>query len=235
MEGRTILKDTTNTQEQLLNHNTVLDEKHQVSLRYLIMKRIMDVFGSLIGILITIPIAAILWIAYQFGENRGPLFFKQKRIGKDGKVFYIYKFRSMIVNAEGRLKENEVLYKQYRQNNYKLEQEQDPRVTKLGRILRKTSIDEFPQFFNVIKGELSIVGPRPVVEEELNEYKNYKTLFLSVKPGITGYWQTRGRSDIGYPERVYIELDYVRNQCLSLDIKIIFSTVLQVLKRKGAY
>lgn len=127
-----------------------------------------------------------------------------------------------------------MLYQKYIQNNYKLEPEEDPRITGIGRF-KKTSLDELPQFINVLKGEMSLVGPRPVVKEELAEYKSRKDLFLSVKPGITGYWQVSGRSDVGYPERVDLELHYVYNQSVLFDIKILFLTLLHVLLRKGAY
>ncbi|WP_270606135.1 sugar transferase [Bacillus mobilis] len=202
---------------------------------YLIIKRGIDILGAVLGIIIFSPIFILIPLLYMRGENRGPVFFKQDRIGINGEKFYIYKFRSMVVNAERKLKENEVLYQKYIQNNYKLEPEEDPRITGIGRFLRKTSLDELPQFINVLKGEMSLVGPRPVVKEELAEYKNRKHLFLSVKPGITGYWQVSGRSDVGYPERVDLELHYVYNQSVLFDIKILFLTFLHVLLRKGAY
>lgn len=126
----------------------------------------------------------------------------------------------MIVDADEKLKANKVLYQKYLKNNYKLEPEEDPRITKLGRFLRKTSLDEIPQLINVIKGDMSLVGPRPVVEEELLEYGERKNEFLSVKPGITGYWQVSGRSNVGYPERVNLELYYVNNQSLLFDLYI---------------
>ena len=163
------------------------------------------------------------------------MFFKQQRYGKNGEKFNIYKFRSMVKNADEKLKSNKHLYEKYVQNNYKLEQDEDPRITKLGRFLRKTSLDELPQLINVLKGEMSIVGPRPIVDEELIEYKHLKDDFLSVKPGITGYWQISGRSEVGYPERVDLELYYVYHQSLLLDIKIILKTVVVVFLKKGAY
>ena len=141
----------------------------------------------------------------------------------------------MVVNADEKLKSNKELYGQYLKNNYKLEQFDDPRITKVGRVLRKTSLDELPQLINVLKGEMSIVGPRPIVKDELKEYKHLKGDFLSVKPGITGYWQICGRSDVGYPERVDLELYYIYNQALLLDIKIILKTIIVVIFKKGAY
>lgn len=141
----------------------------------------------------------------------------------------------MIVNAEEKLKADKELYQKYLKNNYKLEPHEDPRITKLGRFLRATSLDEIPQLINVLKGEMSLVGPRPVVKEELEEYGVKVNEFLSVKPGLTGYWQVSGRSEVGYPERVDLELYYVYNQSLLLDIKIILKTIWIVLLKKGAY
>ncbi|WP_312098381.1 sugar transferase [Niallia sp.] len=202
---------------------------------YGVLKRMMDLIGAIVGIILTFPIMILLTTFYLFGENKGSILFKQKRIGKNGREFYIYKFRSMVVDAERKLKENETLFKKYVENNFKLEQDEDPRITKFGKFIRKTSLDELPQFLNVLKGEMSLVGPRPVVVEELSEYGNEKAKFLSVKPGVTGYWQVCGRSNVGYPERVNVELYYVYNKSLSLDIKILFKTVIQVLLKKGAY
>ncbi|WAA11380.1 sugar transferase [Fervidibacillus albus] len=194
-----------------------------------------DILGAIFGLLISSPLFIIIFVMYFFGENKGPVFFKQLRYGKDGKLFYIYKFRSMVVNADQKLKANKALYQKYLKNNYKLDPGEDPRITKLGRFLRKTSLDELPQFFNVLKGDMSLVGPRPIVEEELQEYKDRKRDFLSVKPGITGYWQVSGRSDVGYPERADLELYYVYNQSLQLDLKIMLKTILVVFLKKGAF
>lgn len=200
-----------------------------------VIKRFIDILGALVGITILLPVIFIFLCFYQFSENKGPTFFRQVRIGQNGKEFYIYKFRSMVVNAEEKLKSDKELYDKYIANNYKLEPNEDPRITKFGQFIRSTSMDELPQFINVLKGDMSLVGPRPVVVEELKEYGIKKADFLSVKPGITGYWQVCGRSDVGYPERVDIELYYVYNNSLTLDIKILLKTVVQVLFRKGAY
>lgn len=202
---------------------------------YLCAKRIMDLLGAMVGLIIFSPIFLVISILYMTGDNKGPIFFKQIRMGKYGKKFYIYKFRSMIVNAEEKLKGNEILYKKYIDNNYKLEPIEDPRITKVGQFLRKTSLDELPQFLNVLKGDMSLVGPRPVVQEELIEYGKRKDEFLSVKPGLTGYWQVSGRSDVGYPERVDLELYYAYNASLWFDIKILLLTVKNVVVGRGAY
>lgn len=202
---------------------------------YLRIKRYMDIAGASAGLIIFSPLFFLIWLMNRQEEERGPLLFKQARIGQNGKLFTIYKFRSMVVDADAKLKANELLHRKYLANNYKLEPEEDPRITKMGRILRKTSLDELPQLINVLKGDMSLVGPRPVVEEEIVEYKERKALFLSVKPGVTGYWQVSGRSNVGYPERVDLEVHYVYNKSLLFDIKILCKTVLIVLTKQGAY
>lgn len=209
--------------------------KNDRKLTYLFFKRVIDIIGAIVGIILVIFLIFIFSLFYLFGENKGPMFFKQERIGKNGAKINVYKFRSMVIDAERKLKENKILYQKYLKNNYKLEQNEDVRITKFGRFIRKTSLDEFPQFINVLKGEMSLVGPRPVIAEELIEYKDNASAFLSVKPGITGYWQASGRSQVGYPERVDIELYYVFNKSFLLDSKIIFKTVGQVILRRGAY
>ncbi|WP_243388211.1 sugar transferase [Bacillus kexueae] len=200
-----------------------------------ISKRIIDILGAIFGLISLSPLFLFISIFYMFGENKGPVFFKQIRIGKGGKEFYIYKFRSMVVNAEEKLKQDNELYKKYIENSYKLEPHEDPRITRFGRFIRATSIDEIPQLINVLKGEMSLVGPRPVVKEELKEYKDKVNEFLSVKPGVTGYWQVSGRSSVGYPERTNIELYYIYNQSFMLDIKILLKTIIVVLFKRGAY
>ncbi|WP_441293570.1 sugar transferase [Bacillus cereus] len=205
------------------------------STSYVFIKRALDIIGAIIGLVIFSPFFIVIPLLFLIGENKGPVFFKQVRIGEKGKEFRIYKFRTMIVNAEEKLKRNKELYRKYLENNYKLEPHEDPRITKLGQFLRKTSLDEIPQFLNVLKGEMSLVGPRPVVVEELEEYQEKAHEFLSVKPGVTGYWQVSGRSDVGYPERVDLELYYVYNASVWFDIKILLLTVKNVLLSKGAY
>lgn len=213
----------------------VINRGGNISKLYSVSKRIIDIIFALFGIIICLPIFIVISVFYLQGESKGPILFKQVRIGKNGEKFNIYKFRSMIVNAEEVLKSDEKLYQKYIKNNFKLEQDEDPRITNIGRLLRKTSLDELPQLINVLIGNMSLVGPRPVVLEELQEYGERKREFLSVKPGITGYWAISGRSDVDYPERVDLELYYVYNQSLLLDIKIILKTGLMVVLKKGAY
>ncbi|CAM3129761.1 sugar transferase [Sporolactobacillus spathodeae] len=205
------------------------------STTYLFFKRALDLFGAVVGLVLSSPLFLIISLLYLFGGNKGPIFFKQKRTGQYGEIFYIYKFRSMVVNAEEQLKSNKLLYKKYLDNSYKLEPEEDPRITKIGCFLRKTSLDELPQFINVLKGEMSLVGPRPVVSEELKEYGDQVDKFLSAKPGLTGYWQACGRSEIEYPERCNVELYYVDNKSFLFDIKLIIKTFIAVIMKKGAY
>ena len=168
---------------------------------YLFSKRVTDIILSSLALIGFSPLFLFVFIASRFGENKGPVFFKQVRIGKNGKPFKIYKFRSMIVDADEILHKDKELYNKYVKNNYKLEPEEDPRITKLGEWLRRTSIDEIPQFINILKGDMSIIGPRPIVKEELAEYGDRVGKFLSVKPGAMGLWQASGRSNIGYPDR----------------------------------
>ena len=201
---------------------------------YLFTKRVIDIIGALLGLVLTFPVFLAIGFLFLLMDP-GPVIFKQTRIGKNGKRFKIYKFRTMVINAEEKLKTDQILYKKYIENNYKLDPEEDPRITVLGRFLRKTSLDELPQLFNVLKGEMSLVGPRPVVEEELREYRHKVEDFLSVKPGITGYWQTSGRSNVGYPKRVELEMHYVYNQSIWFDIKILLKTVWVVLIKRGAF
>jgi exopolysaccharide production protein ExoY len=204
---------------------------------YYFLKRVLDIFGCFFGILLLIVCYIVLFIPYNFGENKGKMLFKQKRIGRNGEYFYIYKFRSMKQNADEILRNDPVLYEKYVNNGYKLEPHEDPRITRLGFYIRKLSIDEIPQFINVLKGEMSLVGPRPIVLEELEEYKKLKEdkLFLSMKPGITGVWQTAGRSNIGYPDRVFLENSYAKKMSIFFDIKILFLTIVKVFKKEGAY
>lgn len=198
---------------------------------YKIVKRITDILFSTIGLIILMPIFAIIAIAIKI-ESKGPVFFKHTRIGKNGKIIKIYKFRSMVENAEDLIQKfTPEQMKEYKEN-YKLTD--DPRITKIGNILRKTSLDELPQIINIIKGDLSIIGPRPVVQEELEKYGENAPKFLSVTPGLTGYWAANGRSSTSYDERMEMELFYVDNMSFKLDVKVFFKTILSVLKREGA-
>lgn len=230
-----MISDQKHTNNNLISEDNVLINS-EIS-GYEIAKRTLDIVGSLIGLVFFFIIYLLLAIFYIFGENKGPVLFKQKRLGKNGVNFYIYKFRSMKVNADELLKEDNLLYKKYVKNGYKLLPKEDPRITSLGRFIRKTSIDELPQFINVFKGEMSLVGPRPIVIEELQEYKkeNQVNDFLKMKPGITGIWQVSGRSNVGYPNRVYLETSYLNKMSFIFDLKVILLTIVKILKKDGAY
>lgn len=198
---------------------------------YDFIKRIIDIVCSLLGIILLSPFFIIISIIIKT-TSKGPVFFVHKRVGKNGKEIGIYKFRSMVVNAEQLLDTLTEEQKEEFRQNFKLEN--DPRITKVGNILRKTSLDELPQLFNILKGDISIIGPRPVVEAEIKFYGNYKDLLLSVKPGLTGFWAANGRSDTSYKRRRAMEIYYVKNRSLLFDFKIFFKTFVSVFKGEGA-
>lgn len=202
---------------------------------YLVVKRFFDIVVSLCALVFVVPLTLVIWLIDSFGENKGPVFYKQRRIGKDHRPFYIYKYRSMIVDADKKLKEDKDLYALYVKNSYKLPPNKDPRITGFGRFLRKSSVDELPQFFNILKGDMSLIGPRPIVEEELAQYGDRVDKFLSVTPGAMGYWQASGRSTVHYPERCDLELYYVDHASLWFDIKILFRNIISIFKTEGAY
>ena len=198
---------------------------------YKFVKRFFDIVLASIGMIVLSPIFLIISLAIKL-ESKGPIFFKHTRIGKDGKIIKIYKFRSMVNNAEDMIKEfTPEQMKEYREN-YKLTN--DPRITKVGKFLRKTSLDELPQLINIIKGDLSIIGPRPVVSDELKKYGTNTRKFLSVTPGLTGYRAANGRSCTSYEQRMQMELFYIDNLSLKMDIKVFFKTIEAVIKREGA-
>ena len=202
---------------------------------YLIIKRIFDIVCAFIGCLFLLPVAIIVKISYILNKDYDSIFFKQQRIGKDGKLFNFYKFRSMVPNAD------EVLFKlletdEEAANEYKINKklENDPRITKMGKILRKTSIDELPQLINILKGDMSLIGNRPYLLREKEDIGNYYNDILKTKPGLTGYWQVSGRSDTTFEERLILEKYYSNHNSLKLDIKIFFKTFSVVLLKKGS-
>lgn len=200
------------------------------------IKRVFDIFVGVIGVILLIPITIVVYIINKIiREDDGPIFYKQTRIGKGGKHFTIYKYRTMIVDAdkvlEEYLEQNPDRKKEFEENQ-KLTN--DPRVTKLGKILRKTSMDELPQLINMLKGDMSLIGPRPIVDREVELFGDSMPIVHSVRPGITGYWAVNGRSTTTYAERVQMERYYAEHFSLWLDIKIFFKTFIAVLKREGA-
>lgn len=198
-------------------------------------KRTIDIIASIFGIIALLPLTICVYIANLICKDKGPVFYTQNRIGHNGKIFKMYKYRSMIVGAddilEKYLEENEEARKEFDQ--YK-KLKDDPRVTKVGKFIRKTSIDEFPQFINVLKGEMSLVGPRPYLEKEREDMNGYYKYIITCKPGLTGLWQVSGRSDCTFDERIDLDMEYYNNHNLKMDIKIIFKTVEKIVKREGA-
>ena len=201
---------------------------------YLTIKRLLDIILSLFGILFLIPISIIIKISYILNKDFSSIFYSQIRIGKDGKEFKLYKFRSMIPNADEVLKEliKKEPYKTEWKNNQKLSK--DPRITKMGNILRKTSLDELPQLIAIIKGDMSFIGPRPLVRGELDAHSGNHKIYESVKPGLSGWWACNGRSNLTYEERLNLEYYYCNNASLLLDVKCIFKTIKVVLLKRGA-
>ena len=198
---------------------------------YDFFKRIFDIICSSVALIILSPVFLILAIAIK-STSEGPVFFAHKRVGKDGKTLNIYKFRSMVTNAEELIKQFTPEQKAEYEKNFKLEN--DPRVTKIGKFMRKTSLDELPQLLNILKGDISIVGPRPVMEVETEIYGNYRDMLLSVKPGLTGFWAANGRSCTTYTRRRAMEICYVKNRSVCFDLKIILKTITSVFKGEGA-
>lgn len=199
---------------------------------YRYTKRSTDIVGSLAGIIVLSFLFLVISVWIKIEDPKGPVFFSQKRVGKNGKEFNMYKFRSMVTDAEEKLKEllalNETTGAMFKMKN-------DPRVTRVGRFIRKTSIDELPQLFNVLKGDMSLVGPRPPLPREVDEYTSYDKQRLFVVPGCTGLWQVSGRSNIGFKEMVELDLQYIQTRSLLVDVKIIFKTILVLFGSKDAF
>lgn len=220
MKNNNRIKDTRINKEFIDNQHT-----------YMFFKRIFDILLSLIGLII-LAIPCLIISLFIFACDRGPVFYTQERVGKDGKRFKIYKFRSMYVDADKlleKLKEkNEVTGPMFKMKN-------DPRVTSVGRFLRKTSLDELPQLLNVLRGDMSLVGPRPPLPSEVEEYSEYDKQRLWVVPGCTGLWQATERNNVGFAEMVELDLKYIQKRSLFLDAKIIFLTFLVIIHPNSAY
>ena len=200
-------------------------------------KRLFDFAFSLLALVVLSPLILIISLIIKINAPGGPIFFGHKRIGKDGKFFRVYKFRTMVVNAEEKLQKmldkNPEIRAEY-EKDFKLRD--DPRVIPyIGDFMRRSSLDELPQFFNSLIGNMSVVGPRPIVEEEISKYGKYKTKLYSVKPGVTGLWQVSGRNDITYDERVALDMEYIDTYSPIMDIKIIMKTISVMIFRRGAY
>ena len=200
-----------------------------------ILKRALDILGGIFGSICLIPITIGIWIANKIIGDKGPVFYTQERIGQNGKIFKMYKYRSMVIDADERLEkyleENEEAREEYRE--YK-KLKNDPRITKIGKFIRKTSLDEFPQFINVLKGEMSLVGPRPYLPREKEDINGFFNYITACKPGITGLWQTSGRSSTTFTDRLTLDMSYYYDHTLKSDIKILYKTVENVVRKEGA-
>lgn len=222
--------------EVVLEGNSIytnyIQEKGKPRVLYLMVKRIMDFICAFIGLVVLTPLFIIIGILIKLEDPRGSIFFYQTRIGKDEKPFRMYKFRSMVSNAEelldDLLEKNEI-------SGAMFKMKEDPRITRVGKFIRKTSIDELPQLWNVIRGNMSLVGPRPALPREVNQYTSYDKLRLVVTPGCTGLWQVSGRNNMGFHEMLELDLEYIERRSLWLDVKVLFRTVKIIVFPNSAY
>lgn len=208
-----------------------LVKRHKEPWSYLFTKRLIDIIGALVGLMLLSPIFFIVAILIKLEDPKGPVFFTQERNGQHLEIFNMYKFRSMVSNAEELLKE---LQDQNEMSGPVFKIKEDPRITKIGKFIRKTSIDELPQLINVLNGDMSLVGPRPPIPREVKQYTPYQMQRLLVKPGITCIWQVSGRNNIGFDEWVDLDIKYIKERSLWLDIKLIFMTVPVLLGDRNA-
>ena len=213
--------------------NKIIIDKKAVSRRhvYHAIKRVFDFIASLVGLIILSPVFLVVAIAIKVND-RGPVFFVQKRVGKNGRPFRMYKFRSMFIDAEARLKDlkdkNEV-------EGPMIKRAHDPRITRVGRFIRKYSLDELPQLVNVLKGDMSLIGPRPALPREVAEYDDYAKQRLLVLPGCTGLWQATVRNSVGFSGMLKLDLEYIQNASVWMDLKILFLTVKVFFVPNGAH
>jgi exopolysaccharide biosynthesis polyprenyl glycosylphosphotransferase len=199
---------------------------------YLVTKRLIDIIGAILGMVLLSWLLAIIAILIKLEDPKGPILFKQTRVGKNGKEFTMYKFRSMVHNAE-ELLDSLLPFNEVEGAMFKIKE--DPRVTKIGKFIRKTSLDELPQLFNVLKGDMSLVGPRPPLPREVELYTEYDKQRLLVTPGCTGLWQVSGRNDLGFDEMIELDLKYICERSLLFDIKIILKTIKIMIRPNSAY
>ncbi|MCS0826789.1 sugar transferase [Cytobacillus firmus] len=204
----------------------------EVPQSYLFFKRTIDIVGAFFGVIFLFWLFALVAILIKIEDPKGPVFFKQTRIGKNEKEFKMYKFRSMITNAEEKLNE---LLKYNEASGAMFKMKNDPRITRIGRFIRKTSIDELPQLLNVLRGEMSLVGPRPPLPREVKDYSSYDKQRLLVTPGCTGLWQVSGRSNIGFDEMVQLDIKYIKSRSIRNDIIIILKTFKLLIGSKDAF
>jgi exopolysaccharide biosynthesis polyprenyl glycosylphosphotransferase len=214
------------------NKKVLIDEQAQ-NQRYVyrFFKRMLDIVASVIGLIVLSPVFLIVSLAIK-AEDRGPIFYSQVRLGKGQRPFKMYKFRSMIVDADKKL---EKLLKQNEVEGAMFKMKEDPRITRVGRFIRKHSLDELPQLLNVLTGDMSLVGPRPPLEREVASYSEYDKQRLIIKPGCTGFWQVTARNDVDFEGMVNLDLEYIERSSVLFDIGILFRTVVIVFKPNGAY
>lgn len=216
------------------NEVAVVPERTMTARAMPFTKRAFDMVGALTLLLVLSPLLAVVAVAVRLSGPR--VFFAHSRVGEGGRIFPCYKFRTMVPDAQrvlDRLLEERPELRDEWQREFKLKD--DPRVTRVGRFLRKYSLDELPQFWNVLRGDMSLVGPRPITVDELDRYGRHAYVYLATRPGVTGLWQVSGRSDLDYDHRIRLDREYVERRCLSLDFAIAFKTAWVVLRRKGAY
>ena len=227
-----ILKETAVKKKENSANNLLTLNEINSKFSYLMWKRLIDIVGAVLGLILLAPLFIIIAILIKIEDPKGPIFFRQVRIGKNENEFHMYKFRSMVNDAEEKLKDlltlNEI-------SGAMFKMKEDPRVTKIGKFIRKTSIDELPQLWNVLKGEMSLVGPRPPLLREVNEYSPYDKQRLLITPGCTGLWQVSGRNALSFEEMVELDLIYLRKRHLFLDIKIILKTFFVLFGSKNAF
>lgn len=228
MEKRDYIRCVDNS---ILDFKTIENNIHK-NIGYIIIKRTIDFIGAIIGLILLSPIFLIIAIAIKIEDPKGKIIFGHKRVGLNGRIFKCWKFRSMVHNAEEIL--NTLTPEQKKEYSETFKLKEDPRITKVGNFIRKTSLDELPQLINILMGQMSIVGPRPIVTKELEFYGEYAQYLKSIKPGLTGLWQVSGRSDTTYEERVELDMEYLVKRGVFLDIYIIFMTFIKVIKREGA-
>lgn len=206
-------------------------DKYLKSFLYYFIKRLIDICASLIGIMFLTPIITAVAIAIKL-DSKGPIIFSQERVGKNGKKFKMYKFRSMVIDAEQLL---EKLKNKNEMSGPMFKMKEDPRITRVGKFIRKTSIDELPQLFNIIKGDMSLVGPRPNLPSEVEKFNDYHKLKLLAKPGLTCYWQVMGRNSIGFEDWMKLDVKYIEERNLWIDIKLIIKTFFVLFGDKNAH
>ena len=219
------------------NELVCIDNRNEIA-KYIssFIKRTIDIIGGIIGCILLIPLTVFVFVLNKLNEeDDGPVFYIQERIGQNGKMFKMIKYRSMVVDADEKLErfleENEDVRKEFKVYR---KIKNDPRVTKVGRFLRKTSLDEFPQFINVLFGDMSLVGPRPYLAREIEDMGKYYEIIIKYKPGITGLWQISGRSDVAFDDRLELDINYHKNHSVFKDISILFKTIRYVVKKEGA-